>query len=258
MPGPELAGLNILVTRPLAQAVWLSEQIRQRGGIPLALPLLKIHPQAMDDAMSSVLAQLPEIDLLIFISANAVNFGLAVLPRLPATLQVGAIGEATANQLREAGVQVDLVPAHFDSEGLLALPQLQDLQGKRVMIVRGVGGREKLADALRKRGAELGYLEVYRRSCPQWDADAVDTALRADIISVTSGEALDNLATLASLPGAEALWRKPLMVFHERIAVRAHELGFTLKPVVTAKASDAALLSALLHWANERKGMERA
>jgi len=258
MPGHELQGVTVLVTRPQAQAAWLSREICLHAGNPLALPLLEIHPLPLTGTMQPVLAQLSHADMLIFVSANAVEHGLRYLPSLPTTLQVGAIGAATAECLRESGIRVDLVPARFDSEGFLAMPQVQNLQGKSVIIVRGTGGREKLADALRARGAQVQYLEVYQRACPHWAAADVQTALRADVITVTSSEALDNLASLAHLPGAESLWAKPLVVFHDRIAGRAHELGFTLKPVVTEHPSDDALLTALLQWANEHKGMEHA
>ncbi len=258
MPGPELQGVNVLVTRPQAQTAWLSNEIRQRAGKPIALPLLEIYPLPVTHAMQQVLSQLNHANMLIFVSANAVEHGLRHLLPLPATLQVGAIGEATAERLRIVGVQVDLVPARFDSEGFLAMPQMQDLHGKIVIIVRGAGGREKLADSLRTRGAQVLYLEVYQRACPHWDVADVQAALRADVITVTSSEALDNLAALARLPDAESLWTKPLVVFHQRIAGRAHELGFTLKPVVTEYPGDGALLAALLWWANEQKGMEHA
>jgi uroporphyrinogen-III synthase len=257
MPNHDLQGLNILVTRPQAQSAWLSTEIRLRGGNPLVLPLLAIQPLTPSQTQPT-LAQLEQVALLIFISANAVEFGLAYLPALPASLQVGAIGQATAERLRTAGIRTDLVPARFDSEGFLALPQVQDLRDKTVLIVRGAGGREKLAEALRVRGAQVRYLEVYRRDCPRWQTEDVRTALHADVITVTSSEALENLAQLAKLPGGAGLLAKPLVVFHDRIAGRARELGFTLKPVVTTQPSDEALLMALLRWANEQEGMEHA
>jgi len=247
----ELDGLHVLVTRPPGQAEKLSTGIRQLGGNPLPLPLLEISPVVpADNQLQSALTQ---IDLVIFISANAVEHGLLYLNPLPAQVQVAAIGQATAEHLHVAGIEVTLVPARFDSEGLLALPQLQDLQGKVVLIVRGVGGREKLAQTLRQRGAHVSYLEVYQRTCPAWRDVDVARALRADIITITSGEALENLATLACRPGAGALWSKPLLVFHERIASHARELGFKLTPVVAAQPGDDALLDALVHWQKERK-----
>lgn len=257
MPSHELAGLNILVTRPRAQANGLCHAIQQHGGQPIALPLLEIQPLSpAPDSLPSE-TDLAQTELLIFISANAVDCGLPYLPPLPTSLRVGAIGQATAQRLQAVGIHT-LVPARFDSEGFLALPQVQDLRDKTVIIVRGKGGREKLGESLHERGARLRYLEVYRRVSPKWTAGDVRTAMRADVITVTSGEALENLAQLAEQPGGIALRSKPLLVIHDRIAVRAQELGFTLKPIVTAQPGDDALLQALLHWANEQKGSEQA
>jgi uroporphyrinogen-III synthase len=259
MPKPDLRGVKILVTRPQAQAAGLSREIQHLGGKPVSLPLLEIQPCVPDRHSVLDLERLRSGDLLIFISANAVEYGVTYFSAtLMVAVQIGAIGQATAERLDAAGVRVDLIPERFDSEGFLALPAVQDLHGKRVVIVRGSGGREKLGETLRARGGHVQYLEVYRRRCPHWDARAARIALDADVITVTSGEALENLAQLARLPGAEALWRRPLVVYHARIAGRARELGFTLKPVITATPSDAAMLTALVQWANEQKGMEHA
>ncbi|MEJ2397761.1 MAG: uroporphyrinogen-III synthase [Gammaproteobacteria bacterium] len=253
MPEVELQGLSVLVTRPAAQAQHLSEAILRLGGKAVALPLLEIQPRA-----PSAIPNLREMDILIFVSANAVEHGLNVLGPLPAALLIGAIGRATAQCLAAFGIRADLLPTRADSEGFLALPEIQELTGKKVLIVRGQGGRETLATQMRARGAAVRYLEVYRRVCPHWRAEDLETALRADVITVTSGEALENLARLARLPGGDALWTKPMLVFHQRIAGRARELGFTLKPVVSAKPGDEALLTALQDWVNQQKGTERA
>lgn len=253
MPGPELQGWRVLVTRPPARAQDLVEGIRRLGGEAICLPLLMIRP-----LKPAILPDLAKTDLLLFVSASAVEHGLPCLGELPAGLRLGAIGEATAQPLRRAGLAPALVPAQADSEGMLALPALQDVVGQHIVIVRGRSGREALASGLRERGATVSYLEVYERTCPVWQAEDVATALRADVISVTSGEAVDNLAQLARLPGGEALWRKPLLVFHARIAAHAQALGFTLKPVISEKPGDGAMLAALQKWAKQQKGMERA
>ena len=258
MPGPDLQGVRVLVTRPAAQADRLASAINQLGGQPISLPLLEIMPLPPGPTATQTLTELAQAAALIFVSANAVACSLAYLPKIPSSLLVGAIGQATAERLQAAGIPPQLVPAQFDSEGFLALAQVQDLHNKTVVIVRGEGGRDKLGESLRARGARLRYLEVYRRECPHWQQADVHSALRADVITVTSSEALDNLARLARLPGGDALRAKPLLVFHERIAGRARELGFTLKPVVTTQPSDEALLKALVQWAHEQKGMEHA
>lgn len=243
MAGHELDGVQVLVTRPFAQGEALQQLIKTHGGSPRALPLLRITPLVPSATPVPVQA-----DIVIFVSSNAVQHGRAWLAQLLASAQVGAIGQATAAALQAAGVHVDLMPAEFDSESLLALPALASLQGKQVVIVRGVGGREKLATELRLRGAQVDYLEVYRRECPDWSASDVQHALDADIITITSGEALENLAHLAQVHNLPALFAKPLAVFHERIASRAAQLGFTLKPFVAQQASDAALVEAVLDW----------
>lgn len=253
MPDPELTGWRILVTRPPARAQRLIDGIRYLGGEAICLPLLAIRPVQPDS-----LPDLANTDLLLFVSATAVEYALPCLGRLPDNMRLGAIGQGTATQLQRAGLQPSLVPARADSEGLLALTELQDVSGQRVVIVRGRGGRETLASGLQARGARVSYLEVYERYCPVWQADDIAKALQADIITVTSGEAVDNLAQLARLPGGEALWSKPLLAYHVRIAAHAQELGFTLKPAVSEKPGDESMLTALLKWVKQHKGMERA
>jgi len=253
MPRRDLDGLRVLVTRPTAQSQGLSEAIRQLGGDPVELPLLEIIPLP---AAPLPHGELASSDLVVFVSANAVEYGLAALGELPVGLQLAAIGQATSERLAQSGYPAVLQPAQQDSEGFLGLPQIQELQGRRVVIVRGQGGREKLAEGLRARGAQVEYLEVYRRQCPAWDAIAVSAALTVDVITISSGEALENLARLAQQPGAAGLLDKPLLVFHARIAGRARELGFTLKPVVATAPADEAVVAGLIHWMKERKGTE--
>lgn len=242
MAGHELAGVQVLVTRPVSQAQHLQDLILAHGGTPLCLPLLTITPIA--PSPDSV----PDADIIIFVSRNAVQHGRAWFAHWPPAAQLGVIGQGTAAALRDADAPVQLMPTHFDSETFLALPQVQSLAGQRVVIVRGVGGRETLASALRERGAQVDYLEVYQRSCPDWSMADMQPALAADIITITSGAALENLAQLAQQHTLPALFAKPLAVYHARIASRAAQLGFTLKPYVARQASDDALLDALLAW----------
>lgn len=253
MRDPELQGCRVLVTRPLGQAQDLVDGIQRLGGEAICLPLLVIKSIEPDQ-----LPRLATSDLLLFISPNAVDHGLHWLGEQCASVRLGAIGHATATRLAQAGFKPELVPAQANTEGMLALPALQQVVGKRIVIVRGRGGREKLASTLRQRGATVNYLEVYERSRPRWQEEDVAVALHADIITVTSGEALDNLGQLARLPGGDQLWSKPLLVIHARIAAQAQELGFTLKPVISEKPGDEAMLKALREWAKQHKDMERA
>jgi uroporphyrinogen-III synthase len=191
-------------------------------------------------------------DWLIFVSANAVRFALP-LGRwgagVSARTRIAAVGEATAAALAKAGIRVDLIPKpQFNSESLLADPAMADVAGRRILIVRGVGGREHLAAVLRQRGAETAYAELYRRVPPVADAGpAIELWRRGgiDAAVVTSGEALAHLMELLGPAGAEFACRTPLAVISERLAGSARERGWR-RVAVAEQAGDAGLLEALI------------
>jgi len=154
-----LAGLKIAVTRPRDQAARLARHIEQAGGIPLLFPLLDIAPAQDQRVLREQISRLAEFDLAIFISPNAVQYGMAAIRaagELPQKLKIATVGQGSAKALRELGIAEVIAPAErFDSEGLLALPELQHVAGWRVLILRGDGGRELLGDTLRARGAVM-------------------------------------------------------------------------------------------------------
>ena len=191
-----LAGLKIAITRPRDQAAPLARRIEQAGGIPLLFPLLDIAPAQDQQALREQISRLAQFDLAIFISPNAVQYGMAAIRaagELPQNLKIATVGQGSAKALRELGIAEVIAPAErFDSEGLLALPELQHVAGWRVLILRGDGGRELLGDTLRARGATVEYAACYRRSKPQQDIAALIDAV-PDALTVTSSEALDHL-----------------------------------------------------------------
>jgi len=149
-----LAGRTVLVTRPARQAAALVQAIRAAGGTAFEFPALDVAAVPLDE-LSVPLARLAEADIAIFISPNAAQFGMDAIRTggtLPDAIGVFAVGPGTARALQAQGVGGIITPDGHDSEALLALPQLQDVAGKRVVIVRGVGGRVLLAETLRKRG----------------------------------------------------------------------------------------------------------
>lgn len=250
-----LAGLNIAVTRPQEQASTLLQGISQLGGKAILFPLLEIKPLTDDVSLHSVIARLHEFQLAIFISPNAVRFGMAAIQRadnLPPDLQIATIGLSSAKALTEFGIKKVISPQHrFDSESLLALPVLQNVNGKRVLIFRGDSGRELLGDALKSRGAQVEYACCYHRSKPQKN---ISTLLEAkpDIITVSSSEALRNLVEMLDPMSSAQLLTLPLFVSHQRIALAAQHLGW--QNVVITHGGDEGLLSALAHWSEQRKG----
>ncbi len=251
-----LAGLKIAVTRPRDQAAPLARRIEQAGGIPLLFPLLDIAPAQDQRALHEQISRLAQFDLAVFISPNAVQYGMAAIRNavngavLPHTLKIASVGQGSAKALRELGAADIIVPAgNFDSEGLLALPELQSVAGWRVIIFRGDGGRELLGDTLRARGATVDYAACYRRSKPQQDISVLlDSA--PDAITVTSSEALGHLWQMPGDAQRDSLCGLPLFVTHSRIATLAKQQGW--QQVHQTASGDDGLLAGLIAWADQK------
>ena len=156
-----LEGCSVLVTRPAGPAAELVAAIEAAGGNAFAFPVLQITPRDTS-AVRAEFEQLKTPDIVIFISANAVEHGVHMLRHSAA--KFAAIGPATRDALWHAGMRVEIFPeGRYDSEHLLKHATLQDVTGQSVLIVRGDRGRELLARTLRDRGAEVDYLSVYTR-----------------------------------------------------------------------------------------------
>lgn len=245
----ETGAPGVLVTRPAHQAQALSAGLRAAGFTPLHLPTLAIKPTDPATACAALRAALP-CDLAIFISANAVQYALPVVAAaggLPAGCPVAAVGPASARALEAAGFAAVLIPAtRFDSEGLLELPELQSMTGRRVVIFRGEGGRTLLADTLAARGADLRVVVCYQRVAAG-DSAQITAWLARDAIAVltaTSRAGLDGLLTLAG-PAAAQLKTLPLVVLSQALADHARQTGFTGPLAAAAETSDAGLVAAV-------------
>jgi uroporphyrinogen-III synthase len=253
-----LNGAHILVTRPQHQADKLCQLIEGQGGVPVRFPTLEILGLDQGKDATNPNLKLSKFQWLIFTSANAVNFALAAnngkISQLRSA-QIAAIGKATAKALESAGLQVSLLPEQgYDSEALLAMPQMQDVNNQGVLIIRGRGGREELADGLRNRGANVEYWEVYKRIMPDVDCSGLIGMLEQgllDVIVITSGEALQNLVVMLGKNYKDNLALIPLVVISERISRLAAELGFK-RIAVTECPSDMAILDTAIAIVDER------
>lgn len=257
-----LTDIRVLVTRPEHQAQTLCDLISELGGQAIRFPVIAIEALPLSEDAGQWLRSSEQLDFAIFISANAVQYGLAELLAhggIPDTLKLVSIGRASADKMLQLiGKMPDIYPKQqFNSEALLALSELQESQvrNKRVMIFRGRGGRELLATTLRQRGAIVHYAEVYQRLLPIPD-QAVLQALQnenaIDIVTVTSNEGLHNLVSLwrqyMDVRSLELLWQMPLVVVSEKMRLNARQLGFKNAIMVAAKASNEALLTSIRQW----------
>jgi uroporphyrinogen-III synthase len=246
-----LRGRAVLVTRPIHQADRLVGLLNAAGGEAVLFPALAIEPPSNPASVRQLLARLASFDLAIFVSSNAVEHGLALLARAwPDAVPIAAIGAHTAAALSRRGVVCDVVSAGADSESLLVMPELTGLgEGKRVLILRGEGGREVLADRLREQGAHVTYAECYRRQRPCADATALIARWeRGELHAVTvmSGETLENLWNMLGEAGQRLLRHTPLFAPHPNIGQHAAGLGLT--EVAITPPGDDGVLRGLTAW----------
>ena len=246
-----LGGRGILLLRSEALAAGCADRLRAQGAEPVVFPVIDIRPPSDPERLSAVIDRLDRAHLAIFISPTAVERGLAEVRTRrdwPPALRVAAVGPGTAGALASRGFTGVIAPgSEGDSEALAELPELAALGGRSVIIFRGEGGRQWLADTLSARGATVEYAECYRRARPEGGAEAVIDRLRQGrlhAVCVWSGDAWDNYC--AMLGGAAALARAlPVFVPHARIAKRVSVCG---AQAVVAAGGEAAMIAELLRF----------
>lgn len=248
-----LAGLTVAVTRPHDPAGKFADRIAAAGGRAFLFPLLEIRPANDTAALDALVGRLPEFNLAIFISPNAVRYGMDAIRAsgaLPAALKIATVGLGSAQALREFGVNNVIAPkSRSDSEALLALPELEKVSGQKIVIFRGNGGRELLGETLRARGAAVTYAECYRRIQPELDIGSLFAA-HPDAVTITSSEALNHLWNSLDEAGRAKISRIPLFAPHARIADQARNSGW--RNVVQTAGGDDGLLEGLIAWATHR------
>lgn len=248
-----LADLCVLVTRPEPAGPLLCERIRAAGGAAVYYPVMAFAPPQDEQALKHHMEQLSEYEWLIFISPQAVSAALPwASPSLDrSSVRVACVGPATAALLAQQGFTNIIVPDDvFSSEGLLALPVFQSVKGVRIAVIRGEGGREKIDETLKARGASVLSVLAYRRVLPpllperQAALQAVLCSNQLDVVLGTSFLSMQHLKQLAG----EALWpmlkKIPALVMSGRIQALSLALGFETVWVSEA-ASEAALLNRL-------------
>ncbi|OIN14271.1 uroporphyrinogen-III synthase [Oceanisphaera psychrotolerans] len=247
-----------LVVRPEPQATSLSQALLAAGHQPVVSPLLSFVEGVELDRLPALLADLSARDYVIAVSVQAVNFADNALKQQGSSWPDAhyiAVGEATGNAFDSVGVPGATVPDDPRSEGVISLPELRQLTGRRVVILRGNGGRHLIAPTLMQAGALVDYCEVYRRHyhpdpngtlVKSWQSQGVDS------IIITSGGLLNHLVQLTATSARDWLTSRLLIVPSIRVALEARELGFT--QVINAEgASNQALIDAL----DERKRNDR-
>jgi uroporphyrinogen-III synthase len=242
----ELRGMHVLVTRPHPAGRQLCALIERHGGAALIFPTIAF------ESVPASISTLSSPDWFIFSSPQAVVEGVPVIQRAGldcSHISFAAVGEGTANRLAAALPVHPIYPeTTWDSEGLLALPALQDVQNKQIVLVRGEGGRDLLETTLLARGAKVSSLIVYRRVMPKVDVGPVAQLFQShaiQVVVVTSGDGLRYFKQLLEPVAWEAVRAVPLIVVNDRGKKLAEDLGFR-RIWIAGKASSASILSCLI------------
>ncbi len=256
-----MPGLRLLVVRPRKANDELTQILDSESCVVHQLPVMAIVGLTQSEVPSEIARLLKAFaanDMAIFISRNAAQAGLALLrrycPELPGAMAYFAVGETTAAVLNGEGIDAVIPAAEFNTEGLLALPQLQQVAGKRIVIFKGEGGRDLLRETLVARGAEVSCCDVYRRELDKQHRQAILELLSAgqlDAVIVHSGELLHNLLSVAD-DRSEQLLSLPVIVPGQRVAQLAVEAGFS-QIVTSASATAVDMVSALWGWYSSRR-----
>ena len=247
-----LDGLNVLVTRPGDRGLELCDIIENSGAVTTYFPTANIHEVKVDSKTKRTLRSLDSIHWVIFVSRNAVTYGVEQLPKkLLETANIAAIGISTAEAIEKHGFNVSLCPeSSFTTEAFLEEPLMEDVGNNNIVIVTGQGGRKLLQEELEERGAGCYRIEVYRRELPIKAAQEVAVKVEnnaVDVLVVTSEELLENLLRLLQKVNTK-LKSVPLVVSSDRLKVKAKAMGFTNTVIVADNAVNATLLSALIKW----------
>ena len=237
------AGRGVVLTRPRDLAAAFAKRIESRGARAIVFPTIEIRPLPAPP----VLREIAQFDFVVFVSPSAVRVAEKMLPPWPPGLRAVAISHGTKRELDRVGIAPVIVPqAGADSEAVLAAPELQQVAGKRVLVIRGDDGRPVLGDRLAARGARVEYAQCYRRIRPNADAAPLLAAWRRGEIHAVvalSAQALGNFSDMTQGALAAAT---PFFVSHERIARHARSLG--VREVVVAEPSDDAMIERLVAY----------
>lgn len=230
-PGP-LVGASVVVTRPASSAATLKRHVRALGGVALGLPGIGVRATNDPAAARRALREARTADLVVFTSPNAVRHTYALTPnlRFARTTQICAIGAGSARALARRGVREALHPTQRqDSEGLLGLAPFARVRGKRIVLIGAPGGRDLLREELRRRGAKVEFVPVYRRVAPRLDRrhfDALERAAVPLLILLSSAEAIAHLRVALPALLFARLTAGAAIVSSGRLAAVARTVGW--------------------------------
>ena len=257
-----LAGRRILITRAHDQAAAFATGLRGLGAEVIEFPTIEIVPPLHWEELDRAIDQLESYDWLIFTSANGVNFfwqrweEKGKVRRLPASLRVCAIGPATAYQLKEKGVEVHYTPQEFIAEAILKGFEKMMIKGKRILLARAKEARDVLPKGLKKLGANVDVVEVYRTVKPKGRPKKLKQLLlrgKIDAITFTSSSTVNHFAELLKKEDLQKLLGHIVIACIGPITARTAK-GWRMRVQIQPKEyTIPALTQALAHYFSKKR-----
>ena len=245
--------MGVLITRPLPQSRRIAKGMEPLSVNPFIFPVLEITESDDIDSFHQSLRNLSHVSLLIFVSVAAVKAFALGLKQLglsvPRDLEVAVLGARSAQECRAYGIEVAYLPSQTsDSEGLIRSLANGQWTGKQVVIYRGQKGRELLGEQLLNWGANVHYVEVYRRSLTSASPEKMIDSWRAGeirLVLVTSQSIIDGLFDLLGQANVALMETTPIVTISERIARYCRSRGMRAKIWVTESPGDGDILACI-------------
>ncbi len=232
-----LSQFTVLITRPESQQNDFVNALTAAGAKSLSRPMISIEEVKSTPAIEAIKAKVQQLDnyrFLLFVSSNAAAIGAQWIdkywPQFPVDVQAIALGPTTSAVLRQKlGCQVIQPSTGITSEDVLKLPELQSIEGLKIAIFRGSGGRELMAETLKSRGAKVEYIEVYSRAELNYNADTLAGDLQTNGVNVISANSVETLKSLIRNLGSSfaSFTAVPILLPSSRVKHEAEKLGFT-------------------------------
>jgi len=198
-----LAGISVLVTRALEQSAGLVNELTSKGAEVTVIPSVSISPLPEPEGFSQAMSNIDSYEYIVFTSVNGVAFTLGLLEKegmepldLPPAL---CVGEKTAGAWEEAGGAVETVPEQYTAEGLLDTLG-EDIFGYSFLVMRPEVVKTELGQEMRRRGAEVDEVVIYRTVTPEKGAEALNEMMaeaKPDVIFFASPSAIDGILAMA-------------------------------------------------------------
>ncbi|MXP66986.1 uroporphyrinogen-III synthase [Pantoea sp. Nvir] len=242
--------MTILVTRPEPAGSALVTQLHKFGYEAWSLPLIEFAPGCDLNNLPKQLATLRTGDLVFLLSQRVIHYAHPVLERYntawPAEIKYYAIGYKTAVAFHTiSGHNVDYPRTKEISEELIRLSSLQQISGKKALILRSDKGRKVLAETLNQRGAKVLFSQCYQHCQKLYDGVIEGNRWRSygiKTLVITSGAMLQQLFFLfPEVDRTEWLLRCRIVVVSERLAILANQLGWQDIQIANGADNDALL-----------------